>query len=67
MPETVRAAAVKELQQTGEIRDCLVEGPISFDLAFDREAGKIKGYDRPVAGDADVFLVPDFVSGSLLA
>ena len=67
MPETVRAAALKELQQTGELRDCLVEGPISFDLAFAREAGRTKGYDSPVAGDADVFLVPDFVSGNLLA
>ncbi|HZK42316.1 MAG TPA: phosphate acyltransferase, partial [Clostridia bacterium] len=49
------------------LTDCLVEGPISFDLAFSREAAKIKAFDSPVAGDADIFLVPDFVSGNLLA
>lgn len=67
MPETVRAAALKEMYQKGEIQNCVIEGPISFDLAFDRQAAGIKGYESPVAGDADIFLVPDFVSGNLLA
>ncbi len=67
MPETVRAAALKALNQRGEIKDCLVEGPISFDLAFSREAAAIKGYESPVAGDADILLVPDFVLGNVLA
>ncbi len=67
MPETLRASELKRLSQTGAFGDCLVEGPISFDLAFDREAAELKGYDSPVAGDADIFLVPDFVSGNLLA
>ena len=67
MPETVRAAALKEMYQKGEIQNCVIEGPISFDLAFDRQAAGIKGYDSPVAGDADIFLVPDFVAGNLLA
>lgn len=67
MPETLRAFELKRLSQTGAFGDCLVEGPISFDLAFDREAAELKGYDSPVAGDADIFLVPDFVSGNLLA
>lgn len=67
MPETVRAAALKKMNQEGLIRGCQVEGPISFDLAFSREAARVKGYDSPVAGDADLFLVPDFVSGNLLA
>ncbi|NLA95671.1 MAG: phosphate butyryltransferase [Clostridiaceae bacterium] len=67
MPETISAAALKEMNQQGVIQGCLVEGPVSFDLAFDRQAAGIKGYDSPVAGDADIFLVPDFVAGNLLA
>ena len=67
MPETVKAAALKAMNQRGEIRDCIVEGPISFDLAFSREAAAIKGYESPVAGDADLLLVPDFVLGNVLA
>lgn len=67
MPETVRAAALKAMNESGLIQGCQVEGPISFDLAFDREAARLKGYESPVAGDADVFLVPDFVAGNLLA
>ncbi len=67
MPETLDAAALKAMNQRGEIVDCIVEGPISFDLAFSREAAAVKRYDSPVAGDADILLVPDFVAGNLLA
>ena len=67
MPETLRAAELKALSQKGVFGDAQVEGPISFDLAFEKEAAQLKGYDSPVAGDADIFLVPDFVSGNLLA
>lgn len=66
MKETVEAAALKEASQTGELSGCIVEGPISFDLAIDAHAAKIKGYESPVAGDADLMLVPDLVSGNLL-
>ena len=44
-----------------------VEGPISLDLAMDKEACAIKGYESPVAGDADILLVPDIVAGNLAA
>ncbi len=67
MPETLDAAELKAMNRRGEIVDCLVEGPISFDLAFSKEAARVKGYDSPVAGDADILLVPDFVAGNLLA
>ena len=67
MPETVDAAALKQMNVDGEINNCIVEGPISFDLATSAEAARIKGYDSPVAGDADLLIVPDIVSGNLLA
>jgi phosphate butyryltransferase len=66
MPETVDADELKKMNLSDEIKDCIVEGPISFDLATSKEAAEIKGYDSPVAGDADLLLVPDIVSGNIL-
>lgn len=66
MPETVDAAQLKKWNEEGEIKDCIVEGPISFDLATSKEAAEIKGYESQVAGDADLLLVPDIVSGNIL-
>ena len=66
MPETEDAAALKEEGARGDFGPCLVEGPISFDLATDRTAAEIKGYHSPVAGDADVFLVPSIAAGNLM-
>ncbi|MDR0862235.1 MAG: phosphate butyryltransferase Ptb [Oscillospiraceae bacterium] len=66
IPASADAAALKQLWQDGEITDCVVEGPISFDLATSAEAAEIKGYTSPVAGDADLLLVPDIVSGNIL-
>jgi phosphate butyryltransferase len=67
LPETVDGAALKAMNERGELPGCVVEGPISFDLAFVAEAAKKKNYHSPVAGDADILLTPDFVSGNLLA
>ena len=66
MKETVDAAALKQENQSGALTGCVVEGPISFDLALDRHAAAIKGYESPAAGQADLMLVPDLVSGNLL-
>lgn len=63
MPETVEA---DELKSEG-IKGAIIEGPISYDLAMDSESAKIKGYSSPVAGDADILLVPDIVSGNIAA
>ena len=67
MPETVDAGALKQMNESGEIANCIVEGPISFDLATSAEAARIKGYQSPVAGDADLLIVPDVSSGNILA
>ena len=67
MPDAVDAAAIKEAWQNGELTGCIVEGPISFDLATDKNSCKIKGYESPVGGDADVLVVPDIVSGNVLS
>lgn len=66
LPEMVDAAALKEMNLRGEIPDCIVEGPISFDLATNKDAAEAKGYQSPVAGEADILVVPDLVSGNIL-
>ena len=66
MPETADAAALKLAGEQGAFGSCLVEGPISLDLATDPEAVKVKNYRSPVAGDADILLVPAIAVGNVL-
>ena len=66
MPETVDADALKQMNKRGDIQNCIIEGPISFDLATHPGAARIKGFSSPVAGDADLLIVPDIVSGNIL-
>lgn len=63
MKETIEAAEIKEEGVEG----CIIEGPISYDLAMDPASAPIKGYVSPVAGDADLLVVPDIVSGNIAA
>lgn len=67
MPETVDANALYEMNKKGEITGCYVEGPVSLDLAINKESARIKNYENRVAGEADLLLVPDIVSGNILA
>lgn len=66
MKESVEAAELKAMWQDGKITGCIVEGPISYDLALSKEAAEIKDYQSPVAGDADILVLPDIMSGNLL-
>jgi len=66
MPETQDAAALKEEALHGDFGPCLVEGPISLDLATDAQSAQVKGYTSPVAGDADILLCPSIAAGNLL-
>ncbi len=67
MPESVDAAELKKLYEAGEIPDCIVDGPMPYDLAIDKEFSSIKGYSSPVAGDADILLCPNITAGNILA
>ena len=66
MPETLDGAALKAEGERGDFGPCDVEGPISLDLATDRESARVKGYHSPVAGDADILLAPSIAAGNLL-
>jgi len=63
---TVDAGELKVRNQRGEISGCIVEGPISFDLAYSKNAAKVKGYKSEVAGDPDILVVPDLHVGNIL-
>ncbi|MBQ1705096.1 MAG: phosphate butyryltransferase [Clostridia bacterium] len=63
--ETVDAAALKEAALAGEFGSCYVEGPISVDLALDKESCEIKKYDSPVSGNTDILLVPYMAVGNI--
>lgn len=64
MPETVDASKLKEM--FAENNDCVVEGPVSYDLAMSKESAEIKGFNSPIVGDVDMLLVPNIVVGNIL-
>ncbi|MCR4851645.1 MAG: phosphate butyryltransferase [Lachnospiraceae bacterium] len=67
MPATVEAEELHQMNLRGEITGCIVDGPLSMDLAIEPEAAKHKGAtDRPIQGDADILLFPDIHAGNLV-
>ena len=67
MPATVDAAELTQMNKDGKIPGCIVDGPLSLDLAIDPEAAKHKGAtDRAIQGDADILLFPDIHAGNLV-
>ena len=66
MPETMDAAELKAMNQRGEITNCIVEGPISFDCATSKEVAEFKGFDSPCAGDCDILLAHDIHAGNIM-
>jgi phosphate butyryltransferase len=66
MPETVDAGSLKEMNQNGILKDCTVEGPISYDLVMSRESAEIKGFISPVTGETDILIVPNITVGNIL-
>lgn len=67
MPATVEASELTRMCAEGQITDCVIDGPLSLDLAIDPEAAKHKGAtDRRIQGDADILLFPDIHAGNLV-
>lgn len=64
---TLDAACLSKMAQRGQIHHAIVDGPLALDLALSSEAAQTKETDSEVAGDADILLVPDLVSGNMLA
>lgn len=66
IPSTTDAAALVEAVSSGELPSCIAEGPIAFDVAFDKHAAEHKGIDSKVAGDVDLLLFPNIEAGNVL-
>jgi phosphotransacetylase/acyl dehydratase len=67
MPATLDAAALCKMADRGQIRGGLLDGPLAFDNAVDEEAARTKGIVSPVAGNAEILVVPDLEAGNMLA
>lgn len=65
MPETLDAAELQRRAEAGEFPGCLVQGPLSFDLAYAADAGQAKALGGPVVGAADALVFPDLLSANL--
>jgi phosphate acetyltransferase len=67
IPSTIDAAALCKMAERGQITGGILDGPLAFDNAIDPEAAKIKGITSPVAGCAQILVVPDLEAGNMLA
>jgi len=67
MPSTLDAAALCKMADRGQITGGLLDGPLAFDNAISPEAARAKKIVSPVAGQADILLVPDLESGNMVA
>lgn len=66
MPATVDAALLAKMADRGQIKRCVVDGPLALDNALSVEAARHKGITSPVAGVADILLLPDIEAGNIL-
>ena len=66
MKDTVEAKELEDMYLHGEIKNCIVGGPFALDNAISEEAAKHKGMSHPVAGKADILVVPDIEAGNVL-
>jgi phosphate acetyltransferase len=67
VPSTLEAAALCKMADRGQITGAVLDGPLALDNAISPEAAKIKKIDSPVAGRANVLVVPDLEAGNMLA
>jgi phosphate acetyltransferase len=64
---TIDASALCKMADRGQISGAILDGPLAFDTAVNAEAARVKNLKSPVAGVADILLVPDLESGNMLA
>ena len=66
-PETTEAAELEEMNKRGEIKNCIINGPVSYDCAMSREIAEIKGYGGEISGEPDILLAPNIHAGNIMA
>ena len=67
LDSTIEAGALCKMADRGQITGALLDGPLALDNAISPEAARIKGITGPVAGHADILVVPDLEAGNMLA
>lgn len=67
MPSTLDAACLCKMAERGQIENAILDGPLAFDNVISKQAAEDKGIESPVAGDADIIVVPNIESGNALA
>lgn len=67
MQATLDAAALCKMAERGQIKGALLDGPLAFDNAINKQAAETKGIKSAVAGDPDILLAPDLEAGNILA
>lgn len=67
IPSTIEAAALCKMAERGQITGGILDGPLAMDNAVSPEAAQIKGLTSPVAGRAQILVVPDLEAGNMLA
>jgi phosphotransacetylase len=67
IPGTLEAAALCKMADRGQITGAVLDGPLAYDNAISPSAAKTKGIVSPVAGRANILLVPDLEAGNMLA
>ncbi|MEI6242343.1 MAG: bifunctional enoyl-CoA hydratase/phosphate acetyltransferase [Chlamydiota bacterium] len=65
IPSTVDAETLCKMQKEGLFPNAIIEGPLSFDIAFSKEIAKIKGHLSQIAGDPDIAVFPDLDAGNI--
>ncbi|MFO8235915.1 MAG: bifunctional enoyl-CoA hydratase/phosphate acetyltransferase [Bacteroidales bacterium] len=63
---TTHAAMLSKMNERGQIKNCLVDGPLAIDNAVSKKAAEHKGIESEVAGDADILMTPELNSGNIL-
>ncbi len=66
MQATVDAALLSKMAQRGQIKNCIIDGPLAFDNAINKESAEHKGIESEVSGDADILLAPNIETGNVL-
>ena len=66
MPATMEAALLSKMNQRGQIKNCIIDGPLAYDNAVSTESARHKGIVSDVAGEADLLIVPDIEAGNIL-
>lgn len=66
MPATLDGALLSKMSQRGQIKNCIIDGPLAYDNAVSAASAKHKGIVSDVAGDADLLIAPDIEAGNML-